>query len=133
MSSRILVIATSSVGADEIDETVERRFGRDAEVHVVAPTSQLSRLQWLTNEEDDARQDAEARAGEVADALPGETVAAGAGDADPLQAIDDALRLFPADEIVVLTKGDEATWLESGSVESARERFDLPVTRLVVG
>jgi hypothetical protein len=55
------------------------------------------------------------------------------GDVDPLLAIEDALREFPADEIVVVTRPEEdASWLESGSGEEAKERFPVPVTHLVV-
>jgi hypothetical protein len=134
MSSRVLVIATSNVDAGEIASTVGARFGEGVEMRVVAPASGLSKLDWLTSAEDDARSDAAGRAEEVADALPGANVDAGVGDTDPLQAIDDALRTFAADEIVVVTRSeDESTWLESGTAESARERFDIPITHLVVG
>ena len=64
--------------------------------------------------------------------MPGEHVEAHVGDVDPLQAIEDGLRMFPADEVVVLTAPDEdATWLETGLGEQARERFSVPVTHLV--
>ena len=56
-----------------------------------------------------------------------------AGDTDPVQAIEDALRMFPADEVLVVThRGDDASWLEQDSAEEARERFGVPVTRLTV-
>jgi hypothetical protein len=133
MGKRILVVATSNVGADEINRAVGERFGSDAEVVVIAPASGLSRLDWLTNAEDDARADAASRAAEVAEALPSDAVDAGVGDTDPLQAIADALRTYDADEVVVITRGDEeASWLENRSAASADERFDVPVTQLVI-
>ncbi len=133
MANRILVVPTSNIGADEIDSAVGSRFGADAEVRVVAPASGISRLDWLTNAEDDARADAEDRAAEVAAALPNDAVDAGAGDTDPLQAIEDALRTFPADEVVMIMRTDEeASWLESRAGEGASARFDVPVTHLVV-
>jgi len=133
MPNRVLVIATSQVGADEIRATLASRFAEGADVRVVAPASGVSRLEWLTTDEDAARADAAERADEVADAIDAEHVEAEAGDVDPLLAIDDALREFPADEIVVVTRpDDDASWLESGSGEAARERFDVPVTHLVV-
>jgi hypothetical protein len=134
MATRVLVIATSNVGADEAERAIAGRFGADAELRVVAPASGLSFLDWLTNAEDDARADAAGRADELAEALPTDKVEAQVGDTDPLQAIHDALRDFPADQIVVLTRtGDERTWLEDGTVESAREQLDIPVTHVVVG
>ena len=49
------------------------------------------------------------------------------------QALEDALREFPADEIVVSTHPPgRSHWLELGVVENARMRFDVPVTHVVV-
>ena len=100
---------------------------------VVAPASGISRLDWLTNAEDDARSDAAGRADQLAEAARTDNVESRVGDSDPLQAIEDALRTFPADELIVVSLPDEdAGWLEQGSAESALGRFSLPVTRLVV-
>lgn len=132
MPKRILVIATSDIPADEIGSQISTRFGAESELRVVAPASGLSRIDWLTNAEDDARADAEDRAERLADALPGDDVPADVGDTDPLQAIEDALAGYPADEIVVITRPeDETTWLESGAAEDARARFAVPITHLV--
>ena len=55
------------------------------------------------------------------------------GDSNPVQAIEDALAEFPADEIVISTHPPErSNWLEKKTVERARERFDLPITHVVV-
>jgi hypothetical protein len=55
------------------------------------------------------------------------------GDPDPVRAIEDALRTFPADELIIVTRsGEDASWLEQGSLEEARERFRLPTTHLVL-
>ncbi len=55
------------------------------------------------------------------------------GDSEPDRAIEDALRDFPADEIVLVTHpDDEARWLESEAFERASGYFEPPVTRLVV-
>ena len=55
------------------------------------------------------------------------------GDADPLQAIEDALRTFGADEIIISTHPEgRSNWLERGVVDAARERFTPPVTHVVV-
>jgi hypothetical protein len=100
---------------------------------VIAPASDISRLGWLTNDEDDARNDAAERADELAEAAPTDDVESRVGDSDPVKAIEDALRTFPADELIVVTLSDEdATWLEKGSAETALKRFSLPVTHLVV-
>ena len=55
------------------------------------------------------------------------------GDAEPLQAMDDAVRLFGPDEIIISTHPEgRSHWLERGIVEAARERFAVPITHVVV-
>jgi hypothetical protein len=129
MRFRILVVTTATAPTPEVVQVVRAYGGDDVEVHVIAPASKLSRLEWLTNAEDAARADAASRA----ETTGGRgATAVHVGDVDPLLAIEDALRMFPADEIVVLTApDDEASWLESGLGEAVRERFVLPVTHLV--
>ena len=50
------------------------------------------------------------------------------GDADPLQAIADALTIFPADEIVFSARPERSTEQADDLVSRARERFALPVS-----
>lgn len=117
------------------EEALRDALGGDvAELRVVTPVVELSKLDWLTNDEDDARREAEKVAQRTADALPGRTVDAGAGDTDPLTAVEDALRTFPADEVVVVTRpDDEATWLEEGRGEAAAHRISgVPVRHLAL-
>jgi|SRR5215210_5436015 len=136
MSRKLLVVATAPVDEKTIRAEVSRRSGdEDAEVRVVAPAADLSPLQWLANEEDDARGRAEERAGETAAAADAEAarVEASVGDPDPVQAIEDMLRDFPADEVIVVTRRDEdAGFLEEDAAAGASERFGLPVTHLTV-
>jgi hypothetical protein len=55
------------------------------------------------------------------------------GDADPLQALDDALRVFEPDEIVISTHPPaRSNWLERQVVRKARERYRQPITHVVV-
>lgn len=133
MSRRILVVATTSVPEAELRERVRAHAGEDAELLVVVPASNISKLDWLTNAEDDARADAAQLAEEVADGVSGEGVETRVGDSDPVKAVEDALSDFPAEELIVITRvGEEAEWLEEGSGASAQNRFALPVTHLVV-
>jgi hypothetical protein len=47
--------------------------------------------------------------------------------------IAEARRRYGADEVVVVTRvSDEASWVETGAVESARDRLDFPLTHLLV-
>jgi hypothetical protein len=104
MGKRLLVVAASGVTTEVAGKLIGRRYGEDVEVHVVAPASGLSRLDWLVSDEDEARLDAHERAGELAEAIPAGTVEAEVGDTNPVQAIRDALSTHPADEIVVVTR-----------------------------
>jgi hypothetical protein len=134
-SKRVLVMTTASVDPETLREEVLRHVGdENAEVKIVAPASHVSRLQWLTNDEDEAREEAAQQADQAAEAVePAASVQTEVGDSDPVQAVEDALRTFPADEIVLVTgSGDEVGWLERDSASAAYERFGLRVTQLTV-
>ena len=122
-SSERPIAALRAALGDDIDE-----------LRVVVPAVHQSRLQWLTNADDDARERADDAASSIADALPSRETEASAGDSDPLLAAEDALRTFAADEVVVVTRPDEeATWLEEGDTQAiARRLGGRKVTRLVV-
>ena len=134
MARRILVVTTANAPQADVEAVVRAHAGADAEVQVVAPASKISWLDRLTNAEDDARADAADRAEAASEAATGDQADGHVGDVDPLQAIEDALRMFGAEEVVILTAPDEkASWLESGLGEKANERFAVPVTHLVTG
>ena len=133
MPRRLLIVVTAEVTDGALRDLVRSRGGDEAETLVVAPASEISRLDWLTNAEDDARDEAASLAETTAEATPTEDVQASVGDSDPVKAIEDALRTFAADEIVVVTRpDDQAGWLEEGSGETARAHFNLPLTRVTV-
>jgi len=132
---KLLVIATAPVEPGPLRDAVRDHAGDEAEIRVVAPASDVSPLQWLASDEDKARDKAADVASEAAESVEPEAsrTEAEVGDTDPVQAIEDALRTFPADEVLVVTRPDEdASWLEEDSAQEARERFGLPVTRLTV-
>ena len=133
---RLLVVTTARVEGARLREEVRRHAGdEDAEVRIVAPTADVSPMRWLFTDLDSARAEAEEVAREATEAIEGEAaVEAEVGDSDPVQAIEDALRTFPADELILVTReGDEARWLEKDAAEEALARFDIPVTHLAVG
>ena len=127
----VLVLTSSERPVDELRALLGDDVG---ELRVVVPTVRQSRLQWLTNADDDAREHADDVASSIAAALPSQEAEASAGDPDPLLAVEDALREFDADEVVVVTRpNEEATWLEEGSAEAIAQALGgLKVTRLVV-
>lgn len=131
---RLLVVTTVPVEGELLREHVRRHAGDgDVEVKVVAPAADVSPLKWLASDEDDARGEADEIAQETASSVSGEARVTGTevGDTDPVQAIEDALRVFPADEVIVVTpSGEEAGWLEKDAAAAADERFGVPVTHL---
>ena len=136
MATRLLVVTTVPVSEDLLREQLRERAGDgEPEVRIVAPTADLSPLQWLANDEDEERERAGRVAAGAADAVSDDAtaVSTGVGDPDPVKAIEDALREFPADEVIVVTRpGDEATWLEQDAGAQAKARFGVPVTHLAV-
>jgi hypothetical protein len=134
MSRRVLVVTTAPDPSDELLERLERDSGPDVEVAVVAPTADASILEWLTDDDERAREEAFRRAMEAAEveAMEAKVVSVEVGDPDPVVAVRDALAKFPADELVVVTRPKEsATWLEKPLITGELERFGLPVTHLV--
>jgi GABA permease len=132
---RVLVIANETVGGAQLLETISERIaGRDARVLVVCPALNTPLRHWASDE-DDARTKAQERLDASLRTMQGAGIQASGqiGDGDPIQAIEDALRMFRPDELVVSTHPlGKSHWLERGVVEKARERFALPVTHVIV-
>jgi hypothetical protein len=132
---KILVVANETVaGRELLDDLRQRVAGGDADVLVVAPALN-SRLRYLFADVDQARELAEVRLKDSVEALRKSGIqASGAiGDSNPVQAIEDALFEFDADEIVISTHPPErSNWLEKKTVDRAREKFGRPVSHVVV-
>jgi hypothetical protein len=132
---RILVVANETVGGAALRDRIrERSEGVREEVLVVAPALNSPIRHWASDE-DGARALAQERLDESLGLLRsgGVNARGEVGDAEPLQAIEDALRTFGADEIIISTHPEgRSNWLERGVVRSARERFAVPITHVVV-
>jgi membrane protein implicated in regulation of membrane protease activity len=132
---RILVIANETVGGETLREEIRRRAeDYEERVRVICPTL-LSRVRYIASDEDEARAKAQERLDHSLSRLRevGVNCEGEVGEADPLQAIEDALRTFGADEIIISTHPEgRSLWLERGIVQGARERFDVPITHIVV-
>ena len=132
MSNRVLVISNETVEGDELREAILARTPE--RVMVVAPALN-SRLRYWLSDEDAARRAAEARLRRCLKELRRAGACAGGqvGDADPMQAIEDALSVFEADELLIATHPEEHShWLAHHLVERATAHFDLPVSHIVV-
>jgi GABA permease len=132
---RLLVIANETVAGDTLHAMIKQKSeGYRENVLVVAPT-QPSPLQHLASDEDPARQSAQQRldASLARMRQAGISARGHVGDSDPLQSIEDALRTFGPDEVIISTHPEgRSHWLERGIVESARDRFAVPITHVVV-
>ena len=129
------MVANETVAGEALREAVRDAVaGGRASVLVVCPALN-SKLRHWTSDEDQARAAAEERLGRSIAELERSGIPARGkvGDADPVQAIEDALRTFGPDLIVISTHPlGRSNWLEQGVVTSARERFAVPITHVVV-
>jgi hypothetical protein len=131
---RILVVANETVAGRALRAEVVLRAQPDADVLVVCPALNSPLRHWASDE-DGARAEAQKRLdGSLAALAQAGVLARGeVGDADPIQAMEDALRTFGADEIILSTHPPgRSNWLEKGVVHRARESFDVPLTHVVV-
>jgi hypothetical protein len=130
----ILVVANETVAGRALRSEIVHRAQGEADVLVVCPALNSPLRHWASDE-DRAREQAQSRLDTSLAALAEEGIdARGAvGDADPLQAIEDALRTFGADEMIISTHPPgRSNWLEKGVVTSARELYPIPISHVVV-
>jgi nucleotide-binding universal stress UspA family protein len=124
---RVLVVAVTEATAESAERIAELA-GSPSDVRVVVPVASQRLDRWLSAE-DEARHEAEARLARAAGTLvaAGLPVSGSIGDSDPAQALEDELRDFSADEVILLTDEDEDPL---GKVEA---RLGLPLRRVAVG
>ncbi len=135
MGKKILALVSEPISGDALKQAVGDEVAEDAEVLVVAPALNESKIRFWASDPDGAIGRAEEVVEETVERMDEEGVdAAGdTGESDPLLALHDALQTFPADEIVLFTHpGGKHNWLEEGVVEEAKERFETPVRHLLV-
>lgn len=131
---RILLIANRTCPCPALQREIRKRAEQaDSEVLIVAPALNTRVKHWMSDV-DEARTQAEARLASAVEGLHQSGVPAEGqvGDSRPMQAIEDALRTFSADEIVISTHpSGRSHWLERGLIEQAMASFDVPVTHVV--
>jgi hypothetical protein len=132
---RVLVVANRTLHGEELRDAMRRRAADGAELHVVAPIL-TSRIHYLASDVDKELAEARERLATALAWARAEGVSASGkvGDANAaLGAIEDELRLFGADEVIISTYPPGASnWLETGIVERLRDELDIPVTHIVV-
>jgi hypothetical protein len=132
---RILVIANETVGGEALRDMIRQKSeGIREEVLVVCPALNSPLRHWASDE-DPARRAAQERLARSLAQLEelGISARGEIGDSEPLQAIEDALRTFGPDEVIISTHPEgRSHWLEKGVVSGARQRFAVPITHVVV-
>lgn len=136
---RLLVIANETCASRAVVDAVRERVAQasgPAEVVVIAPALSSSRLShWLTSDVSANRSDAADRLEHSLDALRAAGIDADGnlGDADPLQALDDAIRIHSPTEVLIATHTPaRSKWLERKFVDKARRATNLPIEHIVV-
>ncbi len=121
---RVLVVAIAEATAESA-QRISDLAGSPADVRLVVPVPSHRLDRWLSAE-DDARTEAERRLAHAAGALvaAGLPVSGSVGDADPAQALEDELRGFAADEVILLT--DDG----GNALAGVESRLGLPLRRV---
>jgi hypothetical protein len=130
---RILVVANQTLGGEPLWREIRAcRSAGPSSFHVVVPATPVSEHGTWTEGK------AKAVAGERLERMlaslraEGAAVSGEVGDANPLLAIDDALRHQEIDEIIISTLPPGISrWLRQDLVHRAARRFDRPVTHVV--
>lgn len=126
---KLLVVTPEPVDANLLRSTLGDEV-EGAEVLVVSPATNRSKLAFWVSDPDEAIHEAEVAQEETVERLEEEGVdAAGdTGESEPAVAIQDALATFPADRIVVFSHAGEKDYREDAGLQDAEERFGVPVT-----
>jgi hypothetical protein len=129
--ARVVVVASAEVERSELRDAIDP----GDELVVVAPAVEQSFLEWLANDEGDARAQARDVAEGVDDEAPTDAEQVQVKPDPPAQLVRDAIAEHNPDRIVVaLRAGDDATWLEDGELdEIPREIEGVPVTQIRIG
>ena len=128
---KVLVITSETISAQQLRGALGADGDPSAlEVMVVAPALADNALQfWMSDADEAIARAEEVRAASV-ERLGQEGVPAtgDTGEADPYMAIEDALKTFDADRIVLFTHGGEAQrYREDLDEREIAERFGRPV------
>jgi hypothetical protein len=131
---KLLVVTPEPIDADFLREALGDEV-RGAEVLVVSPATNQSKVAFWVSDSDDAIDEAESAKEDTVERLEDEGIdAAGqTGESEPAQAIDDALATFPADRIVIFSHPEgERDYREDEGLADAEQRWNVPVTHALI-
>ena len=131
---RILVAVDEACTSPSLCRNVRAHAdGEPLEVFVISPAHGVA-TQWYVDE-DAALADATGRLRACIECLRSQGIPAegGLADPDPVQAIADALEVFPADRILIVTAPQRpSSWLRRSVVDRARQAFTQPIEHVVM-
>jgi len=127
---KLLVLTPEPVDADALRAVLGEEV-EGAEVLVISPAVNESKLAFWVSYSDEAIVDAEASASETVERLEesGVDASGGTGESEPAVALQDALATFPADRIVIFSHPEgDLDYREDKGLADAEARFGIPVT-----
>ena len=126
---KLLVLTPEPVDAPMLRSVLGEEI-EGAEVLVISPATNQSKIAFWVSDSDEAIGEAEGAQEETVERLEEEGIdAAGdTGESEPAVAIQDALATFAADRIVIFSHMGETDYREEKGLEDAEERFGIPVT-----
>jgi len=129
------VTGVAAPDLDQLPTLVRHLLDLASDVLVVTPILP-GRLQWLVSDTDRAHHQADERLSSVLGHMEQLDVPASGqiGDETPLTAIDDAVRSFhPNPLLIALRSSDEAGWQERGLLDQLPARYRIPITIFEIG
>lgn len=112
--ARVVVVASTELDREALREVVSA----EDELVVIVPAVEQSRLDWLANDEEEAR----AKAEQVGEAIDREAPASASTvevkPDPPGQLVLDAVAEHNPDRVVLALRDDDAGWLEEGELEA---------------
>jgi hypothetical protein len=130
---KLLVVTPEPVDADMLRSTLGDEV-EGAEVQVISPATNRSKLAFWVSDPDEAIAEADAAQEETVERLEeaGIDAVGDTGESEPAVAIEDALATFAADRILIFSHPD-LDYREDAGLQDAEERFGVPVTHATIG
>lgn len=129
----ILVVANATLRGEDLRREVRAGTGT-VELDVLAPILASRSHYWAGDVDREQAEAQERLQASLAWAIEqGFTARGEVGDADPLIAVEDELRDFGADEVVIVTHPRQrAKWLADRMVDHLQRELDIPVRQIAV-
>jgi len=132
---RLLVLTPEPVDGDLLRATLGDEV-EGAEVLVVSPATNQSRVAFWVSDPDQAIAEADTAQEETVERLEeqGIDAAGDTGESEPAVALEDALATFPADRIVVFSHAEgERDYREDKGIADMEARYGIPIIHAEIG